>query len=144
MPLTSCPFLVYTPPLSINPGHGRYALIGHHENKGMAPIPPMMRPLPSHCILSFANPQESHEPVHLASPSSPARTTTVAPRRATGVLATRRASHRAVVVITVVIVIVIVALTDCGRARGAHPCHRHLSRLLWMDFLISSPQTSES
>jgi hypothetical protein len=98
----------------------------------------MMRPLPSHCILSFANPQESHDPVHLASPSSPARTTTVAPRRATGVLATRRASHRAVVVITVVIVIVIVivALTDCGRARGAHPCHRrHLSRLLWMDFL---------
>lgn len=78
----------------------------------------MIRPLPSHCILSFANPQESHDPVHLASTSSPARTTTVAPRRATGVRATRRASHRVVVdVITVVIVIVIVALTDERRDR---------------------------
>mmetsp|Transcript_15376 Transcript_15376/g.64850 ORF Transcript_15376/g.64850 Transcript_15376/m.64850 type:complete len:91 (+) Transcript_15376:1658-1930(+) len=47
----------------------------------MAPMPPMMRPEPSHCILSLARPQESQLPVHLASSSLPsARTTSLLAR----------------------------------------------------------------
>ena len=33
--------------------------MGHHEKSGIAPMPPMMRPDPSHCIFSLARPQES-------------------------------------------------------------------------------------
>jgi len=45
----------------------------------MAPMPPMMRPEPSHCILSLASPQESQLPVHFAASwlsASPAARTT--------------------------------------------------------------------
>lgn len=41
-----CPARSYRPPRSIRLGHGRYALIGHHSNT--VPMPPRMRPLPSH------------------------------------------------------------------------------------------------
>lgn len=43
--------------------------MGHHENRGIAPIPPWILPLPSHCILSLASPHESHDPVHLVASS---------------------------------------------------------------------------
>eukprot|EP00982_Pelagococcus_subviridis_P012904 31198-Pelagococcus_subviridis.AAC.72 len=64
----------------MSPGQGRYALIGHHEKIGIAPIPPMMRPEPSHCIFSFASPQESQLPVHALSSAAPAARVTTAPR----------------------------------------------------------------
>jgi hypothetical protein len=39
--------LVYVTPALVASGQGRYALIGHHLNPGMAPSPPMILPLPS-------------------------------------------------------------------------------------------------
>ena len=46
-------------------------MIGHHANSGIAPIPPWIRPLPSHCIFSFASPHESHDAEHAALVASP-------------------------------------------------------------------------
>ena len=44
----SSPHLSYPRPLSMRPGHGLYALIGHQRKPGTAPIPPIILPLPSH------------------------------------------------------------------------------------------------
>ena len=51
-----------TPPAS-SAGHGRYALIGHHPKPTTAPMPPAIRPVPSHSHFSPRG--------HLGPPASP-------------------------------------------------------------------------
>ena len=113
---------MYTPPLSINPGHGLYALIGHHANSGIAPIPPWIRPLPSHCIFSFASPHESHDPEHApldASPSGDAFARATCARRVARVVARVFARVVTHVVVVAHVVVVVVARIIAPRVRVA-------------------------
>jgi len=80
----------------------------------MAPKPPVIRPEPSHCILSFRRPQESQLPLHFSASWASARTAwrfalepvwraTVALRdfvRSVAVLQASEAGPKAIVVIT--------------------------------------------
>ncbi len=96
-------------------------MMGHHANNGIAPIPPWIRPLPSHCIFSLASPHESHDPEHAAldaSPSGDAFARAAFARRVDRVFA-RVVVARVVVVVVVARVVVVVARIIASRVDAA-------------------------
>ena len=94
--------------------------MGHHANNGIAPIPPWIRPLPSHCIFAFASPHESHDPAHAALVASPsgdavARVAMMRARRVARAVAVAVARVFALVVVfTRVVVVARIITTRAG------------------------------